>query len=57
MLSFNVVTVNDQSVTLVHALMLAIQLLNTMMIAACLAWSLGLSLYRFNGSFAAVRFD
>ena len=57
MLSFNVVTVKDQSVTLVHALMLAIQLLNTRMIAACLAWSLGLSLYRFNGSFAAVRFD
>ena len=57
MLSLNVVTVNDQSVKLVHALMLAIQLLNTMMIAVCLAWSIGLSLYRFNVSFAVVRFD
>ncbi len=57
MLSLNVVTVSDQSVKLVHALMLAIQLLNTMMIAVCLAWSIGLSLYRFNVSFAAVRFD
>jgi hypothetical protein len=57
MLSLNVVTVNDQSVKLVHALMVANQLLNTMMIATCLAWSIALSLYRFNVSFAAVRFD